>query len=149
MKLGDVIAVSRTFTVADIDEFTRITGDRGPWHVNADASGRKMVHGLATAALSTVLGGAMCFMARRFELDFLRSVHSGDTVTCTMRVTSLAEAEHRVGDRRARATRLESTAEFVNQDGVLVAKLFARGVIPKPLAEVLADDPASRLQAKL
>ncbi len=66
MKVGDSITVERTFTTADVDDFTRVSQDRGPWHTTPDVQGRLVVHGLATIALSTVVGGAMHFMARRF-----------------------------------------------------------------------------------
>jgi acyl dehydratase len=102
-----------------------------------------MVHGLATVALTTVVGGAMAFMARRFEIDFLRPVHSGDTVRCTLTITALSAAAH--GAQRSKATRLEADAELVNQEGVAVARVRTKGVIPRALDEVAADDPRARL----
>jgi acyl dehydratase len=80
------------------------------------------------------------------EIDFLRPVYSGDTVRCTMVITELAEAAHAVlGRAAAPATRLAADADFVNQHGVAVARVRARGVIPKPLAVVALDDPKARL----
>ena len=88
----------------------------------------------------------MGFMARRFEIDFLRPVHTGDALKCTMTITDLGEAQHAVlGRAAAPATRLAADAEIVNQKGVLVARVRAKGVIPKPLAEVAAVDPRARL----
>jgi acyl dehydratase len=89
----------------------------------------------------------MNFMARRFEIDFLRPVRSGDTLTCTMTITELSEAAHAVLDAPTAkpATRLAADAVIVNQRGVAVARVRAKGVIPRPLAEVALDDPRARL----
>ena len=104
-----------------------------------------MVHGLATVALTTRVGGAMAFMARRFEIDFIKPVHSGDTVTCTLTVSAMSEAAHTHGGKKVRSTRVEAEAVLCNQEGVTVARVCTKGVIPRPLAEVLADDPRARL----
>ena len=56
MRVGDRIAVERAYSVADVAAFAELTGDKGPWHVLPDATGRLVVHGLATVALSTRCG---------------------------------------------------------------------------------------------
>ena len=53
MRVGDRIAVERAYSVADVAAFAELTGDKGPWHMVPDATGRLVVHGLATVALST------------------------------------------------------------------------------------------------
>ena len=53
MRVGDRIAVERAYSVADVAAFAELTGDKAPWHMVPDATGRLVVHGLATVALST------------------------------------------------------------------------------------------------
>ena len=53
MRVGDRIAVERAYSAADVAAFAELTGDKGPWHMVPDATGRLVVHGLATVALST------------------------------------------------------------------------------------------------
>ena len=88
----------------------------------------------------------MAFMARRFEIDFLRPVYSGELLRCELVLTELCEAESgALGRARAPATRLAADAEITNPAGQLVARVRTVGVIPKPLAEVQKDDPRARL----
>ena len=110
--------------------------------------GRLVVHGLATVSLMTRVGGAMGFMARRFDMEFLKPVFSGDCVRCTVTLTEMEAADAAaLGSATKRpATRVTATASLVNaRSGVEVARVVSRGIIPRPFAEVAADDPRSRL----
>ena len=56
MHVGERIVVERAYSVADVAAFAELTGDRGLWHMVPDATGRLVVHGLATVALTTRCG---------------------------------------------------------------------------------------------
>ena len=92
------------------------------------------------------VGGAMGFMARRFEIDFLRPVYSGEKLRCELVLTEVAEAQSgALGRKRAAATRIAADCVITNPAGVVVARVRTAGVIPRPLAEVELDDPRARL----
>jgi len=147
VRLGDTLSVSRCFTTAEVEAFTALSEDRGPWHVTPDERGRLVVHGLLTIALSTRVGGALQFMARSFDIVFLKPVFTGDAITCTLTITELSAAPTTALGRKAGSagTRLGADALISNQEGVTVATVRTRGVIPRPLEEVLQDNPRSRL----
>jgi acyl dehydratase len=48
MKPGDTLSWTRTFTGEDIRDFARLSGDAGTHHLQPDAQGRLMAHGLLT-----------------------------------------------------------------------------------------------------
>ena len=152
MKVGDTVSISRTFTAEDVEQFTAISRDRAPWHTSPDAAGRFVVHGLLTAALSTQIGGAIGFMARRFDVTFALPVFTGDEVTCTLVVTHLSAAPSAAltsGEATSKtkrpATRMVADATFTNQHGAVVATIKCSGVIPRALDSVLAEDFRARL----
>jgi 3-hydroxybutyryl-CoA dehydratase len=152
MKVGDTVSISRTFTVEDVERFTEVSLDRAPWHIAPDAEGRLLVHGLLTAALSTQIGGAIGFMARRFDTTFLLPVYTGDEVQCTLLVTHLSAAPSAAltsGEAtttvKRPATRMVADATFTNQRGAVVATIKCSGVLPRSLASVLAEDFRAKL----
>jgi acyl dehydratase len=119
---GEVRTYERTFTDEDVRQFAAVSGDTGRHHVERDAEGRLMAHGLLTATLPTKIGGDLNFVASEMTFAFHRPVYAGDTVTCEAEMTRVVDD----GDR----TRL--TAEFVchNQDGDRVMSGRSEGVIP-------------------
>lgn len=121
MKIGDHISWQRTFTEADIRAFTELSGDAGDHHLQPDAHGRLMAHGLLTATIPTKIGGDMNFIARELTFQFHRPVFSGDTVTCDVTVAELDYAD--------RLTSIATTFICRNQDGKEVMTGLARGVI--------------------
>jgi len=152
MKLGDTLTVRRAFTNADVLSFGTMTLDQAPWHTQPDVKGRLVVHGLLTTSLCTAIGGALGFLARQFELTLLKPVYTGEVVTCTYTLSALSEAASAgaasLGQQADRVTRCEGTAELRNERGEVVVRVLTRGIIPRPLAEVLAHDVAET-QAKL
>ena len=70
MKTGDLISWQRTFTETDIRAFTELSGDAGDHHLQPDAQGRLMAHGLLTATIPTKIGGDMNFIAREMTFNF-------------------------------------------------------------------------------
>jgi 3-hydroxybutyryl-CoA dehydratase len=111
----------RTFTLEDVETFTRISGDRGTHHIRPDERGRVMVQGLLTATLPTKIGGDLDFIAREMTFEFLRPVFVGDTV----RVDALVTKVFREGDQLGVAVDFECH----NQDGKKVLGGSSRGII--------------------
>jgi 3-hydroxybutyryl-CoA dehydratase len=121
MKVGDRLVWERTFTPDDVLLFGRASGDAGTHHMQPDAAGRLMVHGLMTATLPTKIGGDMNFIARDMHFYFHRPVFSGDTVTCEVEIVELEEA--------ADFYHLKSRCSCRNQHGKEVMTGDAEGVI--------------------
>ena len=121
MKIGDNISWQRTFTEADIRALTELSGDAGEHHLQPDAQGRLMAHGLLTATLPTKIGGDMNFIAREMTFQFQRPVFSGDTIACEVTVSSLERSEQLL--------KIETTFVCRNQHGKEVMTGIARGVI--------------------
>ena len=121
MKIGDTITWQRTFTETDIRAFTELSGDAGEHHLQPDAHGRLMAHGLLTATIPTKIGGDMNFVAREMTFQFYRPVFSGDTISCDVTVAELEQAEE--------LTKILTTFVCRNQNGKDVMTGTARGVI--------------------
>jgi 3-hydroxybutyryl-CoA dehydratase len=121
--LGQTLTYSRTFTVEDVQAFTRATGDVGRHHVTPDAGGRLMVHGLLTATLPTKIGGDLNYIAREMHFEFIRPVFTGDTITTEVTVAELEdEGKH---------LRMVATVVCRNQHGKEVMKARTNGVVLK------------------
>jgi len=123
-EVGQQFVTERTFTDALVDAFTEITGDRGRHHLQPDAQGRRIVHGLLVASLGTQIGGSVNFLSRTMDYEFLRPVYVGDHVTCTARVESV--------ERKPGRTRLLIAMRFVNQRGEDVIRGSTRGAVLDP-----------------
>jgi 3-hydroxybutyryl-CoA dehydratase len=121
MEIGDIISWQRTFTETDIRAFTELSGDAGEHHLQPDAHGRLMAHGLLTATIPTKIGGDMNFVAREMTFQFYRPVFSGDTISCDVTVAELEQAEE--------LTKILTTFVCRNQNGKDVMTGTARGVI--------------------
>lgn len=93
---GMSATVSRTFTDTDLRNFTGVSGDTNPMHLNDEYArstpfGGVILHGMLTASLiSTVIGTKLpgpgvIYMSQ--SLKFLAPVRVGDTVyaTCTIK----------------------------------------------------------------
>ena len=125
LKAGATLSWSRTITDEDIERFAELSGDKGAHHLDRDALGRLMAHGLLTATLPTKLGGDVDFMARTMQFEFLRPVYGGDVLTCR----GLVEA---VVPQRTRF-KVKFAFEIVNQRGETVMKGSSAGqVLRKP-----------------
>lgn len=86
LKLGDIITFERTFTIEDVELFTKVSGDEGIHHLTPDEQGRLVVQGLLTATLPTKVGGDHNVMARTMDFEFLRPVFTGDTIICEVTI---------------------------------------------------------------
>jgi acyl dehydratase len=124
LKAGDAFTVRRTFSAQDMHAFAAVTRDYNPVHLEgrfASAKGLSscVCHGLLVGSMLTEIGGQIGWLASGMSFRFLRPVHFGDTVTCTLTILEAAD------DGRARAA-----AAFSNQSGetVLTSELY--GILP-------------------
>lgn len=114
---------SRQITLQDVQEFTKASHDANIYHVQADASGRVIAHGLLVASLITKIGGDLNFLARTMTFDFQKPTYSGDTLTCTATLSSLVEQTER--------TKCKFSFEINNQKDEIVMIGEAAGMIRK------------------
>lgn len=82
VQVGEKITFERTFTMEDVELFTKVSKDEGVHHITPDEQGRFVVQGLLTATLPTKVGGDFNVLARTMNFEFLRPVFSGDTIRC-------------------------------------------------------------------
>lgn len=122
MKAGDIISFERTFTVEDVELFTKVSGDEGTHHTTPDELGRLVIQGLLTATLPTKVGGDHNVLARTMNFEFLRPVFTGDTIVCHVAIEKYEET-----DRNRHA--IEATFLCSNQNGKEVLRGSFTGVI--------------------
>ena len=95
MKVGDTVTFYRTFTDGDVANFTGITGDFNPIHMDAEIAKlcgykNRVVPGLLTAGMLTHAGGTLLpepYPAGKMSFRFLAPVYIGDTITARVAVT--------------------------------------------------------------
>nr|BBH94539.1 enoyl-CoA hydratase [Thermogemmatispora argillosa] len=133
LQVGDVLTYERTFQEEDIRLFAELSGDKGRHHMQPDAQGRLMVHGLLTASIPTKLGGDLNFIARSMQMEFLRPVFAGDRVRCEMTVSRLEPEDGYL--------LVELVSVCRNQHGKEVLRGQAQGIIRQ--ASPSASSPAS------
>lgn len=105
LSLGMQATVSRTITETDLRNFSGVSGDTNPMHLNEEYAkqtpfGGCIVHGMLTASLiSAVIGtklpGPGCIYMSQ-TLKFLAPVRVGDTVYATATVKELYADKKRV-----------------------------------------------------
>lgn len=105
LTLGQQATVSRTITETDLRNFSGVSGDTNPMHLNEEFArstpfGGCIVHGMLTASLiSAVIGtklpGPGCIYMSQ-TLKFLAPVRVGDTVYATAVVKQLIGEKKRV-----------------------------------------------------
>ena len=104
LTVGMEATVSRTITETDLRNFSGVSGDTNPMHLNEEYAAKTpfggcIVHGMLTASLiSAVIGtklpGPGCIYMSQ-SLKFLAPVRVGDTVYATATVIALrAEKGH-------------------------------------------------------
>ncbi|TYS65785.1 enoyl-CoA hydratase [Sutcliffiella horikoshii] len=121
VETGEVLTYSRTFTVEEILQFGEVSGDQGRHHVEKDEHGRLMVHGLLTASIGTKIGGDLNYIAREMNMEFLRPVFTGDTITCEATLTNVQQQE---GYKQVNVTSI-----YTNQNGKQVLIGNSKGII--------------------
>ncbi len=121
IEAGARVEWTRKITDEEIARFAELSGDKGTHHLERDAQGRLMAHGLLTATLPTKVGGDLDFIARTMHFEFLRPVYGGDTLTCTGLVESVVKQSTRL--------KVKFAFEIVNQNGETVLKGSSAGQI--------------------
>ncbi len=104
LKVGMSATVSRTITETDLRNFSGVSGDTNPMHLNEEFArqtpfGGCIVHGMLTASLisavvGTKLPGPGCIYMSQ-TLKFLAPVRVGDTVYATGTVKQLFKDKKR------------------------------------------------------
>ena len=103
--IGMQAIFAKTITEADVLMFAAVSGDTNPLHMNAEFAEQtsfkqRIVHGMLTTSLwSTLVGtklpGPGCaYMSQ--EINFLKPVHIGDTVTAKLTVSKIVADRQRV-----------------------------------------------------
>ena len=105
LSVGMSAIFAKTITEADVLMFAAVSGDTNPLHMNREFAeqtrfNRQIVHGMLTTSLwSTLVGTRLpgpgsAYMSQ--EINFLKPVHIGDTVTARMTITKIVEKKQRV-----------------------------------------------------
>lgn len=129
LVVGTTASRSKTFTEDDVRLFADLSQDANPVHLDETFAaqtrfGRRIVHGMLTAALiSAVIGNDLpgpgtIYLSQ--SLQFKAPVYLGDTVTATVEVTHIREGRGIVT--------LATTC--TNQDGAVVISGEAVVLVP-------------------
>ena len=100
LKVGDKASVSRVFTDQDVLEFSKLSLDTNPIHLDEEYAskslfGRKIVHGMLAASLfsgllgTKVPGEGSIYLGQ--ALSFMAPVFIGDELTATVEVVKIRE----------------------------------------------------------
>ena len=105
LKVGMAATISRTITDTDLRNFSGVSGDTNPMHLNEEFAKSTIfkgtiVHGMLTASLiSAVIGtklpGPGCIYMNQ-TLKFLAPVRVGDTVYAVCKIKELTPGKNRV-----------------------------------------------------
>ena len=123
LNVNDSFTVERTFTEQDVMQFADITRDYNPFHLDDRFTAVKKLpgricHGLLVASMMTQIGGQMGWLASHFDIQFIKPVYLGDTITCTVTLHDIDEKD-----------RVKATAGFVNQNGIKVIEAVLEGIL--------------------
>jgi len=146
LKVGDSFSISRTFTEKDVTHFAEITRDYNPVHFDERFSRVKnfdgrICHGLLVASMISEIGGQIGWLASEMNFRFKKPVYIGDTVQCSLTITSV--------DDRGRA---EAEAVFRRKDQTIVLEASLKGIPPgtrerEVLKAMVAEgDPTNKLR---
>lgn len=120
---GDVHTYERTFSKEEVQEFGTLSGDQQPVHTEPDEEGRLLVQGLLTATLPTKIGGDLQFIARRMDLEFVRPVYTGETISCRWENDAVMERDDRY--------ELDISVVCTNEDDIDVLEAAITGLVWK------------------
>lgn len=145
---GDSFVYSRQFTKDDTLAFGDLTKDYNPVHYDTrwtDTKGFEglICHGLLVGGMICEFGGQVGWLATGMDFKFFRPVYFDDTIQCRVIITEVEDNG-----------RAEANAEFTNQEGNLVGKVFLKGRLPvagekEILDQIMADgDPSNKLSDK-
>ena len=105
LSVGMKAIFAKTITEADVLLYAGVSGDTNPLHLNTEFAEQtrfkqRIVHGMLTISFwSTLVGtklpGPGCaYMGQ--EINFLKPVHIGATVTAQLTITEINQAKQRV-----------------------------------------------------
>ena len=146
IRVGDGASLVRQVTQRDIQLFAAVSGDVNPAHVDALYASTShfheiIAHGMLGGSLiSTVLGTQFPGPGTIYlgqTLKFLKPVHVGDTLTVSVKVTSLDAAHHQL--------RLDTRC--VDQDGDTVIEGEAHVAAPLDKLRIARTDLPEPLMA--
>ncbi|MDX2220933.1 MAG: bifunctional enoyl-CoA hydratase/phosphate acetyltransferase [Burkholderiales bacterium] len=156
IRIDQSAQIVRTLTLQDIQAFAAVSGDTNPAHLDAEYAEASLFHGiiahgmwggaLISAVLGTVFPGTGTIYLEQ-NLRFSRPIRVGDTLTISVRVTSLDPIhKHVVLD-----------CQVINQQDVLVLNGLARVLAPTQKVRrarthsptIQLFDPQARLNALL
>jgi 3-hydroxybutyryl-CoA dehydratase len=128
--IGRTAVFSKTIAEFDVYSFAGITGDLNKLHVDEEYAkttryGKRIAHGMLTSsyictALGTKLPGEGTIHIRQ-ELDFLKPVFIGDTITVKLEVTEILSEKNY----------LKIRSQIYNQDNALVVDGYSIVKPPK------------------
>ncbi len=95
IKIGDTASITKTLTKDDIEKFAALTGDIDPSHIDVgfvakynsgNLKAQSIWSGLLTSTLlgSELPGPGTVYVSQ--QLDFIKTLESGDTITLTIKV---------------------------------------------------------------
>ena len=131
---GQTFSYEHTFSMRDVDTFARLSGDRGRHHVEPDAQGRVIVHGLLVCSVPTRLGAEIDYVARDSQWLFIRPIYVGRPMSARVKIVTVDVEERwwritmniRIRDHEGRvAVRGESSGVILFDDEA------ALGPVPK------------------
>jgi len=104
MKVGDTVTFSRTFTEGDVANFTGVTGDFNPIHMDPGTARScgftdRVVPGLLTGSMLTHAGGTLLpepYPASKMFFRFLAPVYIGETIQARVEVTEKNPEKNRL-----------------------------------------------------
>jgi 3-hydroxybutyryl-CoA dehydratase len=127
--IGMEASISKLFEGEDVIKFAEISGDVNPVHLDKEYAkgtlfGRRIVHGfLYSSLISSVLANQLPGPGSIYlnqELNFLKPVFWGDTITATVQITAIKPEKNVI---YLKTTCSKSTGEMV-VDGSAVIKLL-------------------------
>ena len=105
IKVGMIETYSQTITDTDIKIFAGLSGDHNPIHVSDEYAEqsrfkRRIAHGMISASFFSALFGTKipghgCVLVSQ-SINFRKPVYIGDTVTASIKVTSVDMKNNRV-----------------------------------------------------
>lgn len=105
IEVGMEVSYSQTITDSDVKEFSEISGDKNPVHLDDEYASKsrykkRIAHGLMSASyfsalFGTKIPGEGCVYVAQ-SLQFKRPVYLEDTVTATVIVTNIDLKKRRV-----------------------------------------------------
>ncbi|MCR4336119.1 MAG: MaoC family dehydratase [archaeon] len=130
IRIGQKASIERTITKKDIDDFTRISGDANPFHVDKKYAEKSIfkgiiAHGMFTASLiSAVLGTKLPgsgYVYLKQDLKFVLPVKPNDIITAEVEVIGKRDEKKHV--------ELKTTCFNQNKELVLEGKALTKYIL--------------------